>query len=77
MLSCASPDNHSNSSAENTRTTDQFMHKFDTDDTPIENMSENVTVPPQDPLMDHDLHWEMNYHEASIFLEVFLYTYTE
>lgn len=34
-------------------------------------MSENVILPTQDSLTDHDLYWEMNYHEAAIYLEVF------
>ena len=33
-------------------------------------MSENAILPSHDSLSDHDLHWEMNYHEAAIFLEV-------
>ncbi|OAD53411.1 Two pore calcium channel protein 1 [Eufriesea mexicana] len=69
MLSCSSAENHINSPTENIRTTDQFIHKFETDDVHRENMSENIVLPSHDSLTDHDLHWEMNYHEAAIFLE--------
>ncbi|XP_012350107.1 two pore calcium channel protein 1 isoform X3 [Apis florea] len=67
MLSCSSTENHVNS-IENIKT-DHFIHKFETDDVLRENMSENAVLPSHDSLTDHDLHWEMNYHEAAIFLE--------
>lgn len=69
MLSC-STENHVNS-IENIKT-DHFIHKFETDDVLRENMSENAVLPSHDSLTDHDLHWEMNYHEAAIFLEVYI-----
>ncbi|XP_006613308.1 two pore calcium channel protein 1-like isoform X3 [Apis dorsata] len=68
MLSCSSTENHVNSPIENIKT-DHFIHKFETDDVLRENMSENAILPSHDSLTDHDLHWEMNYHEAAIFLE--------
>lgn len=70
MLSCSSTENHVNS-IENIKT-DHFIHKFETDDVLRENMSENAVLPTHDSLTDHDLHWEMNYHEAAIFLEVYI-----
>lgn len=48
----------------------QFLQKFETDEVGRESMSENAILPSHDSLSDHDLHWEMNYHEAAIFLEV-------
>lgn len=71
MLSCSSTENHVNSPIENIKT-DHFIHKFETDDVLRENMSENAILPSHDSLTDHDLHWEMNYHEAAIFLEVYI-----
>ncbi|XP_026296691.1 two pore calcium channel protein 1 isoform X2 [Apis mellifera] len=68
MLSCSSTENHVNSPIENIKT-DHFIHKFETDDVLRENMSENAVLPSHDSLTDHELHWEMNYHEAAIFLE--------
>ncbi|XP_033198710.1 two pore segment channel 1 isoform X1 [Bombus vancouverensis nearcticus] len=69
ILSYPSAENHVNSSTENVRTSDQIIHKFETDDVHRENMSENAVLPSHDSITDHDLHWEMNYHEAAIFLE--------
>ncbi|XP_076665106.1 two pore segment channel 1 isoform X1 [Andrena cerasifolii] len=68
MLSCSSPENHLNSNTEDSGM-NQFLHKFETDEVGRESMSENAILPPHDSLSDHDLHWEMNYHEAAIFLE--------
>lgn len=75
ILSYPSAENHVNSSTENVRTSDQIIHKFETDDVHRENMSENAVLPSHDSITDHDLHWEMNYHEAAIFLEVFIHLY--
>ncbi|XP_076547770.1 two pore segment channel 1 isoform X1 [Osmia lignaria lignaria] len=69
ILSSSSAENHMNSSVENSRTPEQFIQKFDTAEVDRENMSENAVLPAHDSLSDHDLHWEMNYHEAAIFLE--------
>lgn len=50
--------------------TNQLLQKLSTDETERANMSESAIIPSHDSLSDHDLHWEMNYHEAAIFLEV-------
>ncbi|XP_076181278.1 two pore segment channel 1 isoform X1 [Ptiloglossa arizonensis] len=68
MLSCSSPENHINSSVENSQT-NQFPHKFETDEVERENMTDNVVLPLHNSLLEHDLYWEMNYHKAAIFLE--------
>lgn len=44
-------------------------HRPCQNDVQRETVSENAILPSHDSLADHDLHWEMNYHEAAIFLE--------
>lgn len=37
-----------------------------------DNAAENAAFARQTIMMDADMHWEMNYHEAAIFLEVYI-----
>ncbi|XP_066600553.1 two pore calcium channel protein 1-like [Prorops nasuta] len=63
-----SPENSARTSSDNGSFTD--VHKrLGMEISEGDNVHENVVLPPLDPLTDPDMHWEMNYHEASIFLE--------
>lgn len=50
-------------------TTHQLTQKLEVDVIEGGSMSENIVLASRDSILDPDMHWEMNYHEAAIFLE--------
>lgn len=40
-------------------------------ETEIRNMAENIVFASHNAILDVDMHWEMNYHEAAIYLQVY------
>lgn len=73
MLSSPSSESHVRSSLDNANSANQLNHKYEADETGAGNMTENVVFTARDVVLDADMHWEMNYHEAAIFLEVITY----
>ncbi|XP_012535254.1 two pore calcium channel protein 1 isoform X1 [Monomorium pharaonis] len=70
MLSSPSSERHVRSSFGNANNTNQLNYKYKANETGTESMAERDTVfATRDAILDVDLHWEMNYHEAAIFLE--------
>lgn len=71
MLSSPSSESHVRSSFANRA--NRRNYKCETDETGTGNMTENVVFAARDAVLDADMHWEMNYHEAAIFLQVNVY----
>ncbi|XP_046418336.1 two pore calcium channel protein 1-like isoform X1 [Neodiprion fabricii] len=68
MLSCASSDGRIRMTPrENTDTPNEIGHRIGATDG--ETLSENAALARYAIGIDADVHWEMNYHEAAIFLE--------
>jgi len=71
MLSSPSSDGHIKSSFDNANSTNQLNTKYETSETGTTlSMTENVMFTARNTVLDMDMHWEMNYHKAAIFLEV-------
>lgn len=70
MLSCASPDSHVRMPPREDATPNELSHRTGTRGTDGEAVSETAAFARQSSMLDADMHWEMNYHEAAIFLEV-------
>lgn len=69
MLSSPSSETHIRSSFDNAND-NEMQRKFEiTNDVEIGNTTENVAFTPP---LDMDIPWEMNYHEAAIFLQVII-----
>jgi len=74
MLSSPSSKSYVRSSFGNANNTNQLNYKYEAGETRNESMTyENTMFTTRDAILDVDLHWEMNYHEAAIFLEVIVY----
>lgn len=74
MLSSPSPESHVKSSFGNANNANQLNCKYEAGETrPGSMTAENAVFTARDAILDVDLHWEMNYHEAAIFLEVTTY----
>lgn len=73
MLSSPSSESHVRSSFGNANNTNQVNYKYEAGETRTGSMTENTVFTARDAILDVDLHWEMNYHEAAIFLEVTVY----
>lgn len=74
MLSSPSSGDHVRSSFDNTaNTANQLDCKNETGETGAGSMTDNIVFTARDAALDVDMHWEMNYHEAAIFLEVTIY----
>ncbi|XP_012232885.1 two pore calcium channel protein 1-like isoform X2 [Linepithema humile] len=71
MLSSPSTASRIKSSVEKANSANQLNHKHEAeaDETGTGNMTENIVFTARDAVLDADVHWEMNYHEAAIFLE--------
>ncbi|XP_043497418.1 two pore calcium channel protein 1-like isoform X1 [Polistes fuscatus] len=67
MLS--SPESHVRISLDETENSNKTNYKFDTERMDNTNVPENTIIVSQEEPLDIDMHWEMNYHEAAIFLE--------
>lgn len=76
MLSCAFPDSHSRMSPREDVVPNELSHRTSsrgrqtTEGNDLDALSETAAFARQSTVLDADLHWEMNYHEAAIFLEV-------
>jgi len=70
MLSSPSSETYVRSSFDNANTANQIDCKYEAGETGARSMTENIVCTACDTSLDMDMHWEMNYHEASIFLEV-------
>ncbi|KAH0955047.1 hypothetical protein HN011_005174 [Eciton burchellii] len=69
MLSSPSSEGHVKSSFDNANST-QLNIKYETNETGTAlGMTENVMFAARNTVLDMDMHWEMNYHKAAIFLE--------
>lgn len=73
MLSSPSSENHVRSSLDNTNNTNQLNYKYKAGEARTGAMAENTEFTTREAIFDVDLHWEMNYHKAAIFLEVTIY----
>lgn len=73
MLSSPSSESHVRSSFGNANNTNQLNYKYEVGETRTRSMTESAEFTTHDAILDVDLHWEMNYHEAAIFLEVTMY----
>lgn len=73
MLSLPSSESHVRSSFGNANNTNQLNYKYEASEIRTGSMTENIVFAAHDAILDVDLHWEMNYHEAAIFLEVTIY----
>lgn len=73
MLSSPSSESHVRFSFDNANTANQMNSKYEAGETGAGSMTENIVFTPCDATLDVDMHWEMNYHEAAIFLEVIVY----
>jgi len=70
MLSSPSSEGHIKSSFDNANST-QLNIKYEANETGTAlGMTENVMFAARNTVFDMDMHWEMNYHKAAIFLEV-------
>ncbi|KAM0727680.1 Two pore calcium channel protein 1 [Formica fusca] len=69
MLSSPSSESHVRFSFDNANTANQMNSKYEAGETGAGSMTENIVFTPCDATLDVDMHWEMNYHEAAIFLE--------
>ncbi|XP_014475943.1 PREDICTED: two pore calcium channel protein 1-like isoform X1 [Dinoponera quadriceps] len=69
MLSSPSTESHVRSSFDTANNTTELNSKYEATDTGTGSMTENVMFTARDASPDVDMHWEMNYHEAAIFLE--------
>lgn len=71
MLSCASSDGRfTATSRSNQDTPNEVSHRIGHGALDGEAVSENAALARYAVGLDADMHWEMNYHEAAIFLEV-------
>lgn len=70
MLSSPSTESHIRSSFDTANNTNELNSKFEATDAGTGSMTENTMFTAHDSSLDVDMHWEMNYHEAAIFLEV-------
>lgn len=70
MLSSPSSESHVRSSFDNANTVNQLDCKYEAGEIGAGSMTENIVFTARDATLDVDMHWEMNYHEAAIFLEV-------
>lgn len=71
MLS--SPESHVRVSFNETGNSNKINYKLYADGMDHSNVPEDTTVISQEEPLDIDMHWEMNYHEAAIFLEVLVF----
>ncbi|KAL6441388.1 hypothetical protein ACFW04_003544 [Cataglyphis niger] len=69
MLSSPSSESHVKFSFDNGNTANQLDCKYEAGETGTGSMTENIVFTPCNATLDMDMHWEMNYHEAAIFLE--------
>ncbi|CAL1678014.1 unnamed protein product [Lasius platythorax] len=69
MLSSPSSESHVRSSFDNANTVNQLDCKYEAGEIGTGSMTENIVFTARDATLDVDMHWEMNYHEAAIFLE--------
>lgn len=76
ILSSPSSEKHVKSSSDNATSTNQPNTKHEASETEKQalNMTENIAFSAGDSILDVDMHWEMNYRKAAIFLEVFIFT---
>lgn len=72
MLSSPSTESHVRSSFDTANNANELNSKYEATDTGTGSMTENIMFTARDTSLDVDMHWEMNYHESAIFLEVFL-----
>lgn len=70
MLSSPSSESRVRSSFGNANDANELNYKHEASETGTGSMTENTVFTARDAILDVDLHWEMNYHEAAIFLEV-------
>lgn len=70
MLSCASSDGRVRISQREIDTPNEIGHRVGTGISDDGVLTENAALARYAVGMDADMHWEMNYHEAAIFLEV-------
>lgn len=71
MLSCPSSDSRARiSSRAGNETPNELGHRIGLDTSGGEALTENAALARQAVTMDTEMYWEMNYHEAAIFLEV-------
>ena len=70
MLSCPSLDRQKMTSKDRELTPNEISQAIDSSDTYSGSFSENVNLSRHDVPSDSDVYWEMNYHEAAIYLEV-------
>ena len=71
MLSCPSSDNRARISARaGNETPNELGHRIGMETLEGETLTENAALARQVVTMDTEMYWEMNYHEAAIFLEV-------
>ena len=70
MLSCASLDSHLRMSPREDVIPNESSHRIGIRGSDGEILSETAAFARQTTVLDADMHWEMNYHEAAIFLEV-------
>lgn len=73
MLSSPTSESHVRSSFGDANNANQMNYKYEASETGTGSMTENTVFNAHDAILDVDLHWEMNYHEAAIFLEVTIY----
>lgn len=73
MLSSPTSENYVRSSFDNANSANQVDCKYEASEVGARNMTENIVFTACDASLDMDMHWEMNYHEAAIFLEVLVY----
>lgn len=72
MLSCAFSDSRVRMSPrEDLNSPNDLTHRAHTHGIEPDDLTESAAFARQTIIMDADMHWEMNYHEAAIFLEVF------
>ncbi|XP_015608738.1 two pore calcium channel protein 1 isoform X2 [Cephus cinctus] len=57
------------SSSRNMETPNEMSHRIGIGGYDADAVTENVAIARHSAVIDADMHWEMNYHEASIFLE--------
>ena len=70
MLSCPSSDNRVRVSRANIETPNETGHRIGLENSSREALTETAALARQVGTMDTEMYWEMNYHEAAIFLEV-------
>ncbi|XP_034946569.1 two pore calcium channel protein 1-like isoform X2 [Chelonus insularis] len=64
-----SPNNYPRTSPKKDNTTSPDSYQRSLRDVEIDDLTESAAFARQTVVMDIDMHWEMNYHEAAIFLE--------